>query len=238
MAKGGRKDYRVKAQEVEPIKSIKNINRVKRYFLSKEEYRNYTLFVLGINIGLRAGDLLSLKMGNVFEEIDDNVYCLVDEVNIMEGKTNKTRMFTLNKSAKEAIAFYIEKLNLDYIYKTRNINATKKKKINVDEIRFKDIPINDYLFKSRKGTNSKLRVDSLHKIIKSAMRDLGIKGNYGTHSLRKTFGYFAFTNNVKDNPRILQELQKIFNHSSEFITLSYIGITKESITNIYNSINL
>lgn len=128
MAKGGRKDYRVKAQEVEPIKSIKNINRVKRYFLSKEEYRNYTLFVLGINIGLRAGDLLSLKMEDVLEEIDDNIYCLVDEVNIMEGKTNKTRMFTLNKSAKEAIAFYIEKLNPDYIYKTRNINATKKKK--------------------------------------------------------------------------------------------------------------
>ena len=27
MAKGGRKDYRVKAQEVEPIKSIKNIKK-------------------------------------------------------------------------------------------------------------------------------------------------------------------------------------------------------------------
>ncbi|HOJ09514.1 MAG TPA: tyrosine-type recombinase/integrase [Clostridiales bacterium] len=238
MGKEGNQNYRVKAQEVEPIKNMKDINRVKQFFLSKEEVRNYTIFVLGINVGLRAGDLLSLKMGDVFEKIDDNIYCLVDEVNILEGKTNKTRTFTLNESAKEAIAFYVENLNPDYIYTTGNSNTTKKKKTNVDETRFKDIPINDYLFKSRKGSNSKLRVDSLHKIVKSTMRDLGIKGNYGTHTLRKTFGYFAFTNNVKDNPRILQELQKIFNHSSEFITLSYIGITKESITNIYNSVNL
>jgi len=84
MEKEGNQNYRVKAQEVEPIKNMKDINRVKRFFLSKEEFRNYTIFVLGINVGLRAGDLLSLKMGDVFEEIDDNIYCLVDEV--LNGK--------------------------------------------------------------------------------------------------------------------------------------------------------
>ena len=70
------------------------------------------------------------------------------------------------------------------------------------------------------------------------MRELNIKGNYGTHSLRKCFGYHTYINNVKDNPMILETLQRMLNHSSQSITLRYIGITKEVITDVYNSLNL
>lgn len=46
----------------------------------------------------------------------------------------------------------------------------------------------------------------------------------GTHSMRKTFGYHYYKG-TKD----VATLQKIFNHSSEAITLKYIGITQDSI---------
>jgi len=48
----------IKAQEVEPLKNIKDINKIKTYFRGKEDKRDYTIFVVGINIGLRASDLL------------------------------------------------------------------------------------------------------------------------------------------------------------------------------------
>lgn len=195
-----------KAEEVEPIKNVKDIMKVKQYLLGKANKRDYMLFVVGINVGLRAGDLLKLKIKDIME---DNK--IVDSVTIIEEKTDKKRTFELNKSAKEAISLYISTL--------------------------KDIDEDSYLFKSRKGTGS-LTVESAHKIIKTTLRDLNIKGNYGTHTLRKTFAYHCYINNIKDNPTIINTLQRMLNHSSSAVTLRYIGITKEVITDVYNSLNL
>lgn len=201
-----------KAEEVEPIKNVKDINKVKQFLLGKTNKRDYMLFVVGINVGLRAGDLLGLKIKDVL--IDNKI---VDSVTIIEektrhtNKTTKKRTFELNNSAKEAISLYLSTL--------------------------KDIDVDSYLFKSRKGTES-LTVESAHKIIKTTLRELNIKGNYGTHTLRKTFAYHCYINNIKDNPMILNTLQKMLNHSSASVTLRYIGITKEVITDVYNSLNL
>lgn len=196
-----------KAQEVEPIKSLKDIQKVKQYLAGKDNKRDYMLFVVGINVGLRAGDLLQLRVKDILSngKIDDSV-------KLKEDKTDKYREFTLNNSAKDAIRVYLDSI--------------------------KGYSPDDYLFKSTKGDNNPLTVESAHKIIKTLLRDLNIKGNYGTHTLRKTFAYHTYTNNIKDNPAILDTLQKMLNHSSTSVTLRYIGITKEVITDVYNSLNL
>ena len=187
-------------QEVEPIKNIKDINKIKQYLLGKKNKRDYCIFVVGINVGLRAGDLLSLKISDVTDRIT-----IFDEVSIKEQKTGKNKTFTLNKSAKEAIKLYLSEQSF--------------------------IDLNDYLFKSRKGGH--LGVRPLHHIIKSTLKELGIKGNYGTHSLRKTMAFHRYQNKVP-----LETIQKMLNHSSSAITLRYIGITKEVITDCYNAVNL
>lgn len=51
--------------EVEPIRNVKDINKIKQYLLGKKNKRDYCIFVVGINVGLRAGDLLSLKISDV-----------------------------------------------------------------------------------------------------------------------------------------------------------------------------
>lgn len=196
-----------KAQEVEPIKNLKDIQKVKQYLADKDNKRDYMLFVLGINVGLRAGDLLQLKVKDILSNGK-----IVDSVKLKEEKTDKYREFTLNSSAKDAIRLYLDSV--------------------------KEYSPDDYLFKSAKGDNNPLTVESAHKIIKTLLRDLNIKGNYGTHTLRKTFAYHTYTNNIKDNPAILDTLQKMLNHSSTSVTLRYIGITKEVITDVYNSLNL
>jgi integrase len=200
-----------KAEEVEPIKNIKDITKIKQYLLGKENKRDYLLFVVGINVGLRAGDLLSLRVKDVCTINDKGEIEINDSVKLEEQKTMKTRDFNINKGCKDAILLYLDSL--------------------------KYIDINTYLFSSRKGDLA-LTVESAHKIIKTTLKELNIKGNYGTHSLRKTFAYHVYISNIKDNPTVLQTLQKILNHSSSAITLRYIGITKEVITDIYNNLNL
>lgn len=188
-------------REVEPFKNIKDINKIKQYLKGKDSLRDYAIFVVGINVGLRAGDLLSLRWSDVLEgnKIKDTVY-------IIEEKTNKPKEFELNRSAKEALRLYYNSID--------------------------GISIDDYIFTSRKGS-SHLQVRSLHRIINDTVKELGIKGNYGTHSLRKTFGYHRYNNGIQ-----LETLQKIFNHSTQAMTLKYIGITKEVIQDAYNSVNL
>jgi integrase len=197
---------KVKADEVEPIKSIKDIAKVKQYLIGKVNKRDYMLFVVGINVGLRAGDLLRLKIKEIMN--DDTI---VDKVVIYEEKTEKKREFELNESAKGAIRLYLDTLQ--------------------------EIDYGAFLFKSRKGSRA-LTVESAHKIIKTTLRELNIKGNYGTHSLRKTFAYHIYIKNIRTSPTIINTLQKMLNHSSASVTLRYIGITKEVISDVYNSLNL
>ncbi|WP_436242946.1 tyrosine-type recombinase/integrase [Paenibacillus sp. LjRoot56] len=55
----------------------------------------------------------------------------------------------------------------------------------------------------------------------------------GTHTLRKTFGYFAY----KAGTDIVL-LQQIFNHSSPSVTLRYIGILQDDMDNVIINLNL
>lgn len=185
---------------VDPFKNKKDIEKMKQYLKGKDNLRDYTIFVVGINVGLRAGDLLSLKWADVLNEngtIKDNLL-------ITEEKTSKKITVFLNVPTKAALNEYL--------------TETQKQ--------------NKYVFSSRKG-NEHLQVRSLHRIIKQATRDLNIKGNYGTHSLRKTFGYHRYKAGIP-----LGVIQKLLNHSNSITTLSYIGMTNEEMQETFTIINL
>ncbi|KXS48513.1 MAG: integrase family protein, partial [Halanaerobium sp. T82-1] len=50
--------------KVEPIRDKDKIEEIKN-ILRQQSYRNYILFVLGINTGLRISDMLKLKVEDV-----------------------------------------------------------------------------------------------------------------------------------------------------------------------------
>jgi len=54
----------------------------------------------------------------------------------------------------------------------------------------------------------------------------------GTHTLRKTFGY-TYYQKTKD----LTALMKILNHSSQSVTLRYIGIEEEELQSSLDEFN-
>jgi len=57
---------------------------------------------------------------------------------------------------------------------------------------------------------------------------VGITEAIGTHTLRKTFGYWAY----KDG-KDLSLIQKLLNHASPAVTLAYIGITQDELDDVY-----
>ena len=88
------------------------------------------------------------------------------------------------------------------------------------------------MFPSRKGSSA-IQRNQAYKILNEAARTVGIQESIGTHSMRKTFGYHAYKSGID-----IALLQKIFNHSCPSVTLRYIGITQDSIDDVYLNLNL
>ena len=175
---------------VNPIMEMKDIQRIKR--MLKDKPRDLLLFTMGINNGLRVGDLLKLK-------VKDVAGLKVGEVlKIREGKTGKTNVLMLNKGSHKVLHSYLSKTSLDG---------------------------EDFLFKS-KGKSTPITTQTVNKMVKKWCE--GIRGNFGCHSLRKTFGYVQ----RKKYGVGFEILCKRFSHSSPSITMRYLGIQDKEINEI------
>ncbi|MFC7063972.1 tyrosine-type recombinase/integrase [Halobacillus seohaensis] len=85
----------------------------------------------------------------------------------------------------------------------------------------------DYLFASRKGDNKPITRTQSYRILNEAAERAGIKeriGSVGCHSLRKSHGWMLYEQGL-DITRIMRAL----NHSSQDVTLSYIGVEQDEI---------
>lgn len=171
--------------------------------------RNKMLFLVGINLGIRASDLCCLK----YSFFMNNDGSFKDFYSLQPKKTKKTGKFVklyFNQTVKKAITDYLT-----------------------------EYPMNDmeeYLFKSRKGDGHITEI-SLGRIIKDAATEVGIERNICSHSLRKTFGYHVW-HNAMDKEKTLIILQTIFNHSSPMMTKKYIGLMDDEIEDVFNDLNL
>jgi len=178
---------------VDPIREIKDIDSIKRILSSNA--RDLLLFTLGINNGLRCGDILRLKVKDV-KQIKPG-----ETLKIREQKTGKDNILMINKTTYKILRVFLEETKPDE---------------------------EDYLFKSRKGKNRSLNVGSVNMMVKQWCRSINLKGNYGTHSLRKTFGYIQ----RKKYGVGWEILCKRFNHSSPSVTMRYLGIEDKEVNGI------
>ncbi|ACB86500.1 site-specific integrase [Natranaerobius thermophilus] len=102
---------------VSPIKDLKKIDHIKR-ILKQKNKRDYCLFVLGINTGLRISDLLELKVSDLVDENGKPK----KNLELKEKKTGKNKQMILNEKARSAIREYVQdsKLSLnDSIFKSQ-----------------------------------------------------------------------------------------------------------------------
>ncbi|WP_234122660.1 tyrosine-type recombinase/integrase [Clostridium hydrogenum] len=117
-----------------------------------------------------------------------------------EKKTGKLKKIKLNNALKKAISAYV------------------KQQVLSQEA---------YLFYSRKGGHLK-RIQA-YKVLKEAANVCYVE-NFGTHSLRKTWGYWTY----KASKYNIGLIMDTFNHSSQNITLRYIGINQEQKDELYS----
>lgn len=95
---------------VEPIRNKSDILKIKKILYENSD-RNGFLFTLGINVGFRIGDLLSLKVKDVKGK---------DYIDIKEEKTKKSQRFPINKSLKREIEEYVKgKPEDEYLFISR-----------------------------------------------------------------------------------------------------------------------
>lgn len=126
-----------------------------------------------------------------------------DHFLIKEQKTGKGKYAKINDDLKKQIANYIESHDLD---------------------------ADDWLFPSRSrdrktGERKHIQRQTLYKMLEKVAEYL--EWDFvGTHTLRKTFAYHLYRKT--GNIALVQEL---LNHSSQAVTLRYIGVTQDELDN-------
>lgn len=95
---------------VEPIRDREKIEMVKR-ILKRNGSRDFLLFLMGINSGLRISDILKLKVKDV---------CNKDYIEIVEQKTGKHKRFPITNSFKEYLdEFIFDKSPEEWLFESR-----------------------------------------------------------------------------------------------------------------------
>jgi len=80
----------------------------------------------------------------------------------------------------------------------------------------------DFLFKGQRGV---VTVSYLNRLVKDWCQAINLKGNYGSHTLRKTWGYHQRVTFNTDIPTLMT----CFNHSTQRQTLEYLCIQPEDL---------
>lgn len=178
---------------VQPIRQMADIQSIKKLLAAKP--RDLLLFTLGINNGIRTGDLLKLKI------LDVKSVKPGQTIQIRESKTGKLNSIYINREVYKALRGHLEASD------------------HLDD---------DYLFQSTKGHQKPLTIMTVNRMIKSWCRAINLPGNYGAHSLRKTFGYIQRTHFGVG----FELICKRFNHSSPSVTMRYLGIEDKEVLEI------
>ncbi|WP_220347567.1 tyrosine-type recombinase/integrase [Thalassotalea euphylliae] len=90
------------------------------------------------------------------------------------------------------------------------------------------------LFMSRHYRHEALTVSAVNQLIKQWCFDAGLRENYGSHSLRKTWGY----QQRMKNKASVALLMRAYGHVSEAQTLDYLGILADEIHQLYFDLEL
>ena len=216
----------VKDCTARPVKDREQLEVVKEkllYSSKKYGYRNYAIFLLGINCGLRCGDVLQIRLKDIWDEGRKEITGLT----VIEEKTKKTRRnIRFSETVREGLRDYVLTLK----DRTPDMPLFPSQKKNVQKVK-----------ETVKDNTGCLAVKSYWRIMHEISLATGIE-HLSTHSMRKTFGYEVYTKNagrlIANEYRAIDVVQQMLNHNSVSDTLRYIGITEEVQNEVYEGMDL
>ena len=176
------------------------IRRVSTCFTGTYQVRNRGLFMIGVSTGGRISELLSLRIGDVYQNgraVTDLLY----SKSIVKGG-EVSRAVPVNVDGRDAI----EEL------------------IHWHGEQYRDLDGNRPLFPSRnkKGTLAMNR-QTAHDMLKVAFIAAGLNGKIATHSLRK-----SFAQRVYEHSGDIYLVQELLGHRNVATTQKYIGVSYAS----------
>lgn len=195
--------------KVEPIRSVQGIKKIKE--LLAEKPRDYCLFVLGINTAFRASELLSIRVGKV------RYLKPGDRLEVKQRKTKKYRSVTINAAAHQAIQTLIAE---------KEVLALKKNNPSI-------LDDDAFMFTGQRGMAA-IQVSTLNNMVKDWCKQARLKGNYGSHTLRKTWGFMQRKKQNTPVPLLMQAL----GHATQRQTMEYLCIQEKEIENVYTALEL
>lgn len=193
----------------QPIRKTEDLEQVKTYYAQENpNLRNYLLVITGLNTALRISDILGLRWGDVYD-FEKEIFR--EHLLITEQKTGKQNTIFLNKNITDVLKIYRENWLLYH-----------------DSLEAKQ-----YLFHGRDGSDKSISRVQAYRIIRKIKENCHLDGVVSCHSLRKTFGYYAWRQGA--SPVLLMS---IYNHSSFQVTKRYLGIEQDDRDRIFREIDL
>ena len=186
------------------------IRRVSACFTGTFEVRNRGLFMIGVSTGGRISELLSLTIGDVYQNgraVTDLLY----SKSIVKGG-EVSRAVPVNVDGRDAIETLID--------------WHREKYGDVDGKR----PL--FPSRNKRGTVAMNR-QTAHDMLKAAFMSAGLNGKIATHSLRK-----SFAQRVYEHAGDIYLVQELLGHANVSTTQKYIGVSYASARQAVDAIAL
>ncbi len=172
---------------VQPICNVEEVAAIRQLLAGR--LRDLTLFSLGVNNALRAGDLLRITVNQV-RDLQPG-----DTVEVIEKRTATRSLLNVPPKTHRVLQRYLQELSPP------------------------SAPGNMYLF-APQASWSPLTTACLDALVRDWTTEIGLKGTYGAHTLRKTFGYIQHTRYGVS----LEVLARKYHHDAPLTTRRYLCI--------------
>ena len=178
------------------------IQAVSAAFEGQSAIRNRALFMLGVSIGGRINELLSLTVGDVWQHGKPVTDVLYDKSIVKGGEV--ARAVPLNADGRQAIQEIIE-WHLNKFGEFGEVNP--------------DVPLFVSRVKNKDGTPKRMTTQAGSDAIMKAFAQAGLNGKLGTHSMRKSFAQrlYSQTNDIF-------VVQEMLGHKNVATTQKYLGV--------------
>ncbi len=201
-------DGKRKPRPADPIRSYEDFAAVQNYFLENGKIRDWAMWTIGVSLGLRISDLLSLKISYLLN--DDKTFR--KRMHIVEQKTLKINNCLITQSVIDAATKLFDSMNWDF-------------------------ELDDYLFKSNK-TKGKMFEEYGWKILSDAGKALSLPIIIGSHTMRKSFANIAAcVDKSSIDMNAITKIQGLLNHSDQRVTMRYLGTYQQMFDRARESVS-
>ena len=174
------------------------------------EVRNRGLFMLGVSTGGRISELLSLTIGDVYQNRNPVTDLLFDRSIVKGGEVS--RAVPVNTDGMRAIDDLVR-------WHREQYHTTHKRRP---------------LFPSRNGGGKhRMTRRAAHNVLKSAFVSAGLNGHLATHSLRKSFAQRLY-----EQTGDVFTVQEMLGHKSIATTQKYLGVNYASVREALQKMSL